>query len=341
MIVPSSIQQQYDEWKAFIADVQSRVENTLLPFCRKHGFIFEGRMKSLESLAEKIESGRYSSWESIEDLYACTIAVPLSEDEGIVQDNLKRKFDIQTIKRRGNTQKPPDVFRFDSTRITAKLNRPPLPQLGNEASIFKVTFEIQIKSLFEFAWAKTTHALTYKSELIDWKRYRLSAHLKAIVEQADFLLVGFERAAQLVPEGHSPDIDDKSKLREMFQDLSKNGRIPTESVPKDWSRFIDNLYTALQVLNGQKPSGRSYRPLRSLESACTILKNYFINTHEQLIPRSLSLFQIVVGVLCSSGKFTGHWDEYYFLGGETFATVFSTAKMPGSEFSAKPRDLDT
>lgn len=338
MIVHPSVRKHYDEWHPFLVEVEKRVESTLTPFCRKQGFVFEGRLKSLASLSEKIDSGR-SSWESLDDLYACTIAVPLFEDEQIACEALKRNFEILADKKRGSTPKSPDVFRFDSTRITAKLRKPENIILGNEHSIFKVAFEIQIKSLFEFAWTKTTHALTYKTNLVDWKRYRLAAHLKAAVEQADFLLVGFEQAAQLVPDGYAHDVNDKSKIRTLFHDLVETKRIPMELVPKDWSRFIDNVYTALQVISGNGLRGRASRPLNTISSACGILKDYFSANDENKIPRSLSLFQIVIGILCSSAKFDGHCESYYILKGDAFSRIFPAVDLPGSEFSVDSNDF--
>lgn len=334
MVVPSSIQQLYNEWLSCFVEVQKRVESTLIPFCQKNGFIFEGRLKSIDSLAEKIESGRYSSWEKLDDIYACTVAVPLVDDEETVHKKLDGLFDISNTKQRGATPKPPDVFRFDSTRVIARLRKPPFDLIDEKISIFKVLFEIQIKSLFEFAWSKTTHALTYKSNLVEWKRHRLTAHLKAAVEQADFLLVGFEQAAQLVPGGWTQDIKDKSALRVFFQGLVENQQIPTEFLPKDWSRFVDNVYTMLQVLDGERPTSRSNHPIRSLTLACDVLQRYFLSTDQKRIPRSLSLFQIVVGVLSSSGSFTGRYDAYYLPKGDAFTTIFPSAGIPGTEFTS-------
>ena len=332
MIVPSSIRQRYDDWLPFLKRVELRVEETLGPFCRKNGFIFEGRIKAIESLAEKIESGRYSSWDGLDDLYACTVAVPLSADEKSVREFIDRSFAVISTKERGELWKPPDVFRYDSTRINAKLRTYPGIDSGVELSVHDILFEIQVKSLFDFAWSKTTHALTYKSNLVDWKRYRLAAHLKAAVEQADFLLVGFEQAAELVTEGKSPDIDDKAKIREVFFELVERGKIPSESVPRDWSRFVDNVYTAVQAFSGSRPSGRSGRPLDRCEEACDVISKYFGEIQVDSIPRSLSLFQIVIGALSSSRKFTGKARQYFVPAEGEFDAIFPEAKLPGDVF---------
>jgi ppGpp synthetase/RelA/SpoT-type nucleotidyltranferase len=340
MIVPSAIRQRYDESRPFLMAVQRRVESALLPFCRKNGFVFEGRVKTLESVAEKVESGRYPSWEKLDDLYACTVAVPLADDERVAREFVEKSFTVLEVKERGVVPKPPDVFRFDSTRVLARLRKPPAPPLGKELSIHSIVFEIQIKSLFDFAWSKTTHSLTYKSGMVDWKRYRLTAHLKAAVEQADFLLVGFEQASQLVTEGRCPDIDDKATLKNLFGDLTRSGHIPPESVPKDWSRFIDNVYTALQVFEGNRPTSQGFRRLQCLDLACSVVREFFSGAELRQIPRSLSLFQIVLGALCSSGKFHGHSDHYYILTDDSFSGIFPGAAVPGMDFETRDASED-
>lgn len=335
MIVPSIIQQKYDDCFPFLREIERRVEETMIPFCRENGFIFDGRIKTLESAAEKIESGRFSSWDGLDDLYAFTVAVPLSVDEEYVRQYIKNTFEVASIKERGQTPKPPDVFRFDSTRISAKLRSLPGTSVDVEPSIFNIEFEVQVKSLFDYAWSKTTHALTYKSGIVDWKRYRLTAHLKAVVEQADFLLVGFEKAAELVTDGQSPDVADKAAMQQVFRSLVEEKLIPTELVPKDWSRFADNLYTALQVLEGGRPTGRSFRPLRNSDLAFGIIRQYFQTTNGQEIPRSLSLFQLVLGLLCLSGEFEGFSENYYVLAEDSFKSIFPQAKLPGAKFLAQ------
>lgn len=338
MIVPSSLQRLYDQWLIFVEEAGNRVEGTLSVYCRNHGYVFEGRVKSLESVAEKVESGRYSSWDSLEDLYACTVAVPLHTNEATVHQYLGNRFEVLKVKKRGGVPKPPDVFRFDSSKVIARLKRPPGIPSDPGMSAFAVRFEIQVKSLLEFAWSKTTHALTYKSRLVDWKRYRLAAHLKAAVEQADFLLTGFEGAAQLVLDGWCYDVEDKRVLREVFLELARGGHIPSELVPKDWSRFIDNLYTAAQVLTGHYPKSRSDRSLQSRDRICEFVREYFTTTDSRSIPRSLSLFQVVLGVLCSSGMFDGHSDKYHVLVNSPFSSVFPNAALPGGEFSTMGRE---
>ena len=79
--------------------------------------------------------------------------------------------------------------------------------LNNQLNIYNITFEIQVKSAFEHAWAVSTHDLVYKSPEIDWKRLRLAAQIKANVEQLDTLILAFEQTSAIIQENHSPDLN--------------------------------------------------------------------------------------------------------------------------------------
>src|ERR1700733_9459021 len=115
MIIPREIQQKHTEYALQIDAVETRVLATLRPFCSEHAFVFDARRKSIESLSEKIETGRFQSWSALDDLFACTVAVPLPADEEGVLAFLVQTFEQVELKRRHSSRKPPDVFRFDST----------------------------------------------------------------------------------------------------------------------------------------------------------------------------------------------------------------------------------
>src|SRR4030095_13362054 len=107
MIVPQAIQQNFANQQTQLQVVAQKVRDTLQEFCSTQGFIYDGRAKSIESLAEKIETGRYRSWTELDDLYACTIAVPLPADEDSVLKFLGNTFEPVSIKKRLSARKPP------------------------------------------------------------------------------------------------------------------------------------------------------------------------------------------------------------------------------------------
>lgn len=293
MIIPREIRQKYSEQESYLDLIAKRVRETLQAFCSKEGFIFDGRSKSLESLAEKIETGRYKSWTELDDLYGCTIAVPLPADEVKVIDYLDSTFKRIIIRKRLATKKAPDVFRFDSTRFIGQLRKP--TGLEDEEAIYRLRFEVQVKSMFELAWSKTTHALAYKAPRVDWKALRLAATLKASVEQMDLLLSDFSNAMNCMGESPWREIQRKHSIQEHF--LRVQSSIPTEVWPKDLSRFINNCYSLLEILQDNQQRKLRNRSLDIYQQAFEKLKQAIEEQPGERFPRSISLFQFVFGVL--------------------------------------------
>lgn len=300
MIVPRIVFEQYEQSLKLVENAGLRVKDTLVAFCEQQGYLFEGRVKSLESVAEKVESGRYRSWFDIDDLYAASIIIPLPSDEPSVLGFLNDTFTRVRLTKRGQVKKPPDTFRFDSSRFIGRLRAPDGFDAGPEASIYKVQFEIQVKTVFEYAWSKTTHALAYKSQDVSWERLRLAAQLKASVELLDALVLRFDTAVQFVEKGSSFDLQDKKKIYLFFSEKAKAGSIPSEVCPKDWSRFVDNVYRICQFLEGVPPTGRGNARLTQIDKALQIILQELSSLNPLTFPRSISLFQFVLGTLIQS-----------------------------------------
>jgi ppGpp synthetase/RelA/SpoT-type nucleotidyltranferase len=293
LIIPSEVRRRYVEQEALLGEIGRRVASTLQPYCNSNGFVFDGRAKTLDSLAEKIETGRFRSWGELDDLYACTIAVPLPAEEEDVLKFLAETFDQVDLKKRLTARKPPDVFRFDSTRFISRLKKP--PGLTTKESIFEIRFEVQIKTLFELAWSRTTHALAYKSSRIDWRALRLVAALKASVEQMDLLLSDFENAMKLLGEARWYDVEKKKRIQNTF--LACESAIPKEVWPKDLSRLAENCYSLIELLQRQVRWDRKDREIDIYDESLRLLEDAIKKEKIETFPRSISLFQLVFAVL--------------------------------------------
>lgn len=335
MIVPSVVRRQFEEWRPFVCEVRQRVEETLIPYTQNVGYVYEGRLKTIESLAEKLESGRYREWEHIEDLYASTIAVSLPNEEPLARKYLSERFRVIEERHREQVAKIPEEFRFDSTRMILQLRPPPGLEVGPVPNIFAVRFEVQVKTIYDFAWSKTTHALTYKGDSIDWRRYRLAAHLKAASEQIDFLLRGFEDTARYLEKSPWGSIQDKARVADFFRQMVERRLVPREVAPDSWSRFSDNVYRALQALDGQRPSGSSRRGLQGLGETLENLERHFMTLEASEFPRSVSLYQYTVGYLASTMQPARRQTRLNFLNDANLEEVFpdALARVPGELFS--------
>jgi ppGpp synthetase/RelA/SpoT-type nucleotidyltranferase len=286
MVVSPSIRQEFDKKIPYIKVLCQNVREIILNFCTINGFAFTDRIKTIDSLSEKIESGRFMKLSDIEDFYAVSIIIPNLNSEIQVLDFLKATFKKVELKKRGATPKSPDVFRFDNTRFIGKLK-----QSGEESEISKINFEVQIKTVFEHAWGVSTHALVYKTDEIDWKLYRIAAQLKSSVEQLDLIVIGAKHLSSHITEHHWPEVKIKKFILNKTNEFLANPNVPDELKPKDSSRFSENLYAFL------------YSSVKDSKKFSIILSPLFIRANEfannlgfEKFPRSISLVQYFIGI---------------------------------------------
>ncbi|MEB3342164.1 hypothetical protein [Okeania sp.] len=289
MRYPAILDRKYNQYQPFVEKVAKQVKETLLNFCDTKGYPFTSRIKTIESLAEKIETGRFQKWSDLDDLFACTIIIPTLSHEKEVTEFCKSIFKTIKTTKRGQNKKSPDTFKFDSTRICAQLqsNNDIIPE--NKLSIYQIKFEIQIKSAFEHAWSVATHNLIYKSSEIDWRKLRLAAQIKATVEQLDMLILAFEKTSEFIENNDYLEIKNKQFLVAEINKLFQTKKIPDELKPKDMSRFCDNLYRLLiNVVEEQQIQEKVKAVIQKIQS-----------TKTNQIPLSISLFQYFISILIS------------------------------------------
>ena len=276
--------------------LQSRVDESIRNFCTNQSpqYAYLSRIKTAESLSEKLETGRFAKLIDIDDLFACTVVVPALSHEKNVADFVGNTFDVVESRRRGTTKKPPDQFRFDATRVICRLAAPPGGLPDEDFSVLK--FEVQIKTAFEHAWSAATHSLTYKSGEIDWKLLRLAAQMKANVEQLDQIVLSFEASSEYINEHEWPEIQAKKLIIDEFKELVSSGSVREEMAPKDWSRFAESLYSLLKT---SKAFDR-YRVVKSTRSLIVVLKEGLSVESDGYL--SISLLQLVFGILVREGS---------------------------------------
>src|SRR6266481_1689309 len=105
MITPPAVRLRYVQVEPYLEPLRVLVRSTLQPFVDENGFALASRIKALESLAEKLESGRYKSWSEVDDLVAFAIVVPTLSDEAAAVDFLCSVFEKIDLRARGATNK--------------------------------------------------------------------------------------------------------------------------------------------------------------------------------------------------------------------------------------------
>lgn len=314
MITSNELVASFRARKKLLDALDKRVRPTLRAFSERNNFAFAARIKSVDSIAEKVETGRFSKFSELDDLCAYTIVIPNRRYEEEVTDFCEEIFDCQ-IKMVGSSQKRPIEFRFDGTRICCRLKSRDIsePRRG----IFGLMFEVQVRTAFEHAWSVSTHDLVYKSEMVDWRRTRLAAQLRAAIEQMDALIIGFDENAKLLIESSWPEIEDlkliSSKVRQWFE----NEQFPTELMPKDVSRFSENFRRVIRA---------SRRRLAVADAICIVDKWIGIRDVAD-VPLSMSFFQLLSGVLIEEEAIGPHFERFKLPVTEEMISAFPRCKM--------------
>ena len=288
MIVPLMVRQLFAAANPYVVELSRRVTETVLSYCCDEGYAFASRPKTVESVAEKIETGRFRRWSEIDDLFACTIVIPTLLEEAKVLAFLGRAFLKGTVRSRNTSRKAPDVFRFEATRFIGYLHLP--SGTDPKEPLFALPFEVQIRSAFEHAWSATTHSLVYKSARVDWRRLRLAAQLKAAVEQLDSLVsMAFEESAGHIESHHWPEIAARTRIVDFYAKQVEVGKIPRELAPKDWSRFAENFWNLLRATK------RAFHPAEMealADKALEIIRSELDTMSAEQVPRSISYFSV-------------------------------------------------
>jgi ppGpp synthetase/RelA/SpoT-type nucleotidyltranferase len=298
--IPQSLISLYAELTPALKVVEESVNQALNGYARERLLPFISRIKTIESAAEKIETGRYRSFEEIDDLVAFTLVVPSLKHEEEATSHCESLFTITSKRDRTSSKKPPDLFRFDATRLYGHLQKPDGIDSSGGFTIYDIIFEIQIRTAFEHAWIVSTHPLTYKTDTVDWKRFRLAAQLKASAEQLDLAIDSFEVLASTMAESPWPEIQQKIQIIKLIKDLVHDDVIPMEAAPKDMSRFAENLMSLLQA--SKKKS--------NFNSALNELDTELRKLTAETFPMSASILQVCMGLLCSKGILTGPLQRY-------------------------------
>lgn len=294
MAAAESVRQAFTRIEPLAGDVQRYVRDTLRPFCDASSYAFVDRKKTSTSLGEKLEGGRVDAWSKIDDLYACTIVVPVSSHEGRVLQQLDKSFATRTIRSRVDTQKAPDVFRFDGARWYGTVK--PDAATRYQPGVGELLFEVQVVTAFEYAWIVVTHDLVYKADNTDWQRQRLAAQLKATVEQAEVVINAFDSASSVILESPWQETAAKTEVIDRMRALVESGAVPETLVPTSWRRFADNVYALVRTYE---------RDRRKIPAAISdlvgVIEDSLTGSSPRELPASGTLFQLVVATVAAGG----------------------------------------
>jgi len=248
---------------------------------------YEARVKSLESFALKLETGRVKDAGAMEDFFACTIVVPSYKNISDAVTLIEEHFDVKD--RRPNdestTHKRPAVFDFDDLRLYV------VPKQSTswvvDPLIIGMRFEIQVKTFLQHAWAIATHDLVYKADSVSWPLERVSFQVKAMLEHAELVI---SEATKITDSGLLKKSDFAtqriSKVIGILLEHWEVERLPTDirRVASSVCALMDSLRLNVADLGKILELGIAKNGSHSLDASPyeTLLK-YLLQQHEDVV----------------------------------------------------------
>ena len=281
MKVSKALRDKFENAKIRYSTLADEVREHLRGMVEARGWFYAGQIKELESFALKVETGRVSKPEEMEDFFACTIIVPtlakIEEAEQFVCEHYdlkeRRPPEDQT------TSKISSDFRFDDLRLYVArraLASGKFPELDG------AIFEVQIKTILQHAWSIATHDLIYKTDTVSWPKERIAFQVKAMLEHAEIAIAEAERLAD------SSGVAKKDKRTDdMLKIIDQVGQIwSNEALPQNRKRLAQ---TILDLLSTSKLGADSFRELIDIEKR-----------RVGLLPRDLSPYSFTLQALLHS-----------------------------------------
>ena len=251
MKIPLSIRRLYDgqyegnvRLKEFVDERMKRLKRD-----RWH---YESRVKGIESFALKVESGRFSNPEALEDFFACTLVVAngneIRDAEKLIRDN----FNVQVRRPQHDrsTHKEPNAFPFDDLRLYVRLkDDPALPP----RDFAEILFEMQVKTFLQHAWTIATHDLIYKTDEANWSKERIAFQIKAMLEHAE---VSIQEAARLSQSQALAKTTRTTRTLKKIIDLLR-ALWSAQDLPTDVHRLAENIQALVEAVNIDVPRLRA------------------------------------------------------------------------------------
>ena len=227
----------YDKYFHIASSQKEYLDNYFKDKLSSSSYLYESRVKSIESFALKLETGR----NAFEDFFACRFIVIKKDDIKKIKNELQNN-NIKIINSRpadiNETTKNPDNFAFDELRLYVQYMQPiSMP----EKEFLNNVFEIQIMTLYSFVWAQTTHDLIYKGSEISWGKARVAYQIKALLEQAQYAIDTINKTE----DEYFPKNTLYETQKEMIQYIKSVWDIAL--LPSDLNRLSNNILNLIRL----------------------------------------------------------------------------------------------
>jgi len=245
MKIPGSVRKVYEDLRPLYAGLQADVDQ-LIKAKKDRKWHYESRIKSEESYALKLETGRVPDPTKPDDLLACLVVV---ENHTRILDGIKliaENFEIVERKPNQRDQTPlaPYSFDFDDQRLYVRWKQEEGQRPKGWSNLI---FEVQVKTFLQHAWGLATHDLVYKTAEVNWATSRVAFQVKAMLENAELSINQAEALTTSEVIGKEDKYTDS--LRRIIADIKK--RWGVEQLPTDLRRLAQNLMELCRTLKLQ------------------------------------------------------------------------------------------
>ncbi len=274
----NEFESSYSQIERFLKSVKNQFEEILIDEKIDLGFPLQFRIKTWDSIREKIESGRFNLKKSIfelQDLIGLRIIILSLTDIKKIVDIVERDFEVS--KKYNTVEKlNDDQFGYNSLHYVLKIPDswravPSLKHLEN------FQFELQIRTLSQHIWAETSNAFEYKTASnVPRELLRSIGRISALLETVDFEIdrLILERKSYIEnlskqPESDSLNVDMVEKL---LTDAFGSNRY---SENPQFDIIIDELNT------------KGYTEKKHLTSLISKYKNAFLSEESNFLKEAI------------------------------------------------------
>lgn len=174
------------------------------------------RIKSSESVTQKLQTGYYESISDIDDMAGVMVVVSrLSEVskamEAVRVSERFQALDVESSVNSRNSHLKPEEMRFHEPKLLLALNDVIKPTNGSP----HIYCEVQFTTMLQYALNKATHDFAYKSRDENiWSNSRLVAQMRGMLEMIDRIVDDFESAPL-------PERNTNIGIYQRYEDASK------------------------------------------------------------------------------------------------------------------------
>jgi hypothetical protein len=245
MKIPASVRVLFEDLSPRYAKLQTCVD-ALVQSQKERRWHYESRLKTEESFALKLETGRELRPEQPEDFFAGTLVV---ENHTRVVEAERFACDLFTkVERRPQrsdvTPLPAYSFDFDDLRLYVAWKDDPAQK---PTGLHGLLFEFQIKTFLQHAWSIATHDLVYKTDDVNWATSRIAYQVKAALENAELSIAEARRLtdATMLHKMDRASDEIQTTIKEL------RNRWTADQLPKDLRRLAQNVMEMARLLRIQ------------------------------------------------------------------------------------------